>query len=324
MKAMILAAGYGTRLWPLTIDRTKPAIPVMGRPLAGYVAEYLAAYGITEVLVNLHHRPESVRAALGDGRRFGVRLSYIEENEILGTGGALDNAKEWLAGGDFVVINGKIVTDINLGEVLAAHQRAGALATLVLRPNPARERFSEVRVSEGAVRGFGGMPVASDNNRQVPLMFTGIQVLSSDIFRYIPRGRFSHTTVDVYPPAIAAGEIVKAHVAEGNWYELSTIQRYLETALELLKSSGAGASLSAGAVIEAGAEVKETILWENAIVERGAVVERAILGAGVKIKSGTRLKRVAVVRAALVSGQIPPEKALPGYFAGDNFVVPLG
>src|ERR1043166_529583 len=93
MRAMILAAGYGTRLWPLTIDRAKPAIPFMGRPLVGYVAEYLARYGFREIVVNLHHRPESVRAALGDGTRFGVRFHYVNEPTILGTGCALDNAR---------------------------------------------------------------------------------------------------------------------------------------------------------------------------------------------------------------------------------------
>src|ERR671932_1615364 len=118
MRAMILAAGYGTRLWPLTIDRAKPAIPFMGRPLVGYVAEYLARYGFREVVVNLHHRPESVREALGDGSRFGVRLRYVEEPEILGTSGALDNARALLEGETFIVINGKIVTDINLKEAL--------------------------------------------------------------------------------------------------------------------------------------------------------------------------------------------------------------
>src|SRR5205814_6694129 len=92
MRAMILAAGYGTRLWPLTIDRAKPALPFMGRPLVGYVAEYLAQFGCREVAVNLHHRPESVRAALGDGRAFGVHLAYFDEPVILGTSGALDNA----------------------------------------------------------------------------------------------------------------------------------------------------------------------------------------------------------------------------------------
>src|SRR5918912_3915767 len=115
MRAIILSAGYGTRLWPLTEDRTKPALPILGKPLVGYVAEYIASYGFDEVVVNLHHRPESVRAALGDGSRFGVRLHYVEEPEILGTGGALDNARPLLDDGDpFVVINGKLATDIDL------------------------------------------------------------------------------------------------------------------------------------------------------------------------------------------------------------------
>src|SRR5205807_3026326 len=94
MKAMILAAGYGERLWPLTADRTKPALPVLGKPLVGYVAEYLARFGIRDVIVNLHHRPESVRSSLGDDDAFGVNLKYVHEPKILGTSGALDNARD--------------------------------------------------------------------------------------------------------------------------------------------------------------------------------------------------------------------------------------
>src|SRR3982751_2462526 len=168
MRAMILAAGYGTRLWPLTEDRTKPAIPILGRPLVGYVAEYLGRYGFQDVVVNLHHRPESVRAALGDGSRVHVRLEYIEEPVILGTSGALDNARHLLEGDTFVVINGKIITDINLAEALETHRRTNALATLVLRPNPLRERFSIVKTKGDLITGFGGMPEAkkaSDNAR---------------------------------------------------------------------------------------------------------------------------------------------------------------
>src|SRR5215468_7102856 len=115
MHAMILAAGYGTRLWPLTEDRTKPAIPILGQPLVGYVAEYLARFGCRDIVVNLHHRPESVRSSLGDGSRFGVNLNYIEEPTILGTSGALDNARHLLGDETFIVVNGKIITDINLG-----------------------------------------------------------------------------------------------------------------------------------------------------------------------------------------------------------------
>src|SRR5215218_7751253 len=141
MRAIVLSAGYGTRLWPLTEDRTKPAIPILGKPLVGYVAEYIASYGFDDIVVNLHHRPESVRAALGDGSRFGVKLHYVEEPVILGTSGALGNARHLLDGDAFVVINGKLATDIDLREALDTHRRTEALATLVLRPNPARERY---------------------------------------------------------------------------------------------------------------------------------------------------------------------------------------
>ncbi|HEX8457189.1 MAG TPA: NDP-sugar synthase [Pyrinomonadaceae bacterium] len=166
MRAMILAAGYGTRLWPLTLDRAKPALPFMGRPLVGYVAEYLARFGCGEIIVNLHHRPESVRAALGDGSEFGVRLSYIEEPVILGTSGAMDNARAYLEGDTFIVVNGKIATDIDLSAALETHRRAGALATLVLRRNVERERYSIVETEAGLVKRFGGYPnPPSDNDR---------------------------------------------------------------------------------------------------------------------------------------------------------------
>src|ERR1044071_3726659 len=122
MRAMILAAGYGTRLWPLTIDRAKPAIPFMGRPLVGYVAEYLPRYGFRDVVANLHHRPDSVREALGDGSRFGARFHYVEEPSILGTGGALANARELLDTDAFVVVNGKIATDVDLSAALETHR----------------------------------------------------------------------------------------------------------------------------------------------------------------------------------------------------------
>src|SRR5215212_8160581 len=169
MRAMILAAGYGTRLWPLTIDRTKPAIPFMGRPLIGYVAEYLAGYGFDDIVVNLHHQPDSVRAALGDGGAFGVRFHYVEEPVILGTSGAIGNARHLLDGDAFVVINGKLATDIDLREALETHRRNRALATLILRRNPARERYSTVNVRDGLVTGFGGYPtLASDKAGGAP------------------------------------------------------------------------------------------------------------------------------------------------------------
>jgi NDP-sugar pyrophosphorylase family protein len=327
---MILAAGYGTRLWPLTVDRTKPAIPFLGKPLVGYVAEYLSHYGCDEVVVNLHHKPESVREALGDGSRFGVHLEYVEEETILGTSGALANARHLLEGETFFAVNGKIITDIDLTKALETHRSSEALVTLVLLPNAARERFSVVETQGGLVKGFGGMPkplsgddAHQDEEGDVPLMFTGIQILEPRIFDYIPRSGFSHSTTDVYPQAIAQGERIVAHVATGRWYELSTIPRYLDISLALLKDTGRDIEVGVGSLILPGADVRDSVLWENVRVEEGARVHRAVLGDGVMIPSGASVENAAVVRAELVRGTTPPPKALKGEFRGGNFVVPL-
>jgi NDP-sugar pyrophosphorylase family protein len=357
MRAMILSAGYGTRLWPLTEDRTKPALPILGKPLVGYVAEYLAGFGCREILVNLHHRPESVRAALGDGRRFGVSLTYVEEPTILGTSGALDNARDLLDQGTFVVINGKIITDIDLGAALETHRQTKAVATLVLLPNIARERFSIVEVRDGFVGAFGGMPEPqsavgrrqeqeagdqaqrlaaadqsgdrsphskeSEADAAVPLMFTGIQILEPRIFEYIPRGVFSHSTTDVYPQAIDNGELVAAHLGKEKWYELSTISRYLDISLTLLAEQGTTVFKGARSEIATNAQVSNSIIWDDVVVEAGASVNRAVLGDGVRIRQGEVIENAAVVRASLIRGSQPPAKALKGDLRGENFVVPL-
>jgi NDP-sugar pyrophosphorylase family protein len=325
MKAMILAAGYGERLWPLSCDRTKPAFPVLGKPLVGFVAEYLARFGFADVVVNLHHQPDSVRAALGDGSRFGVRLQYVHEPVILGTSGALDNARELLQGGTFVVINGKLITDLDLQSALETHRQQNALATLVLLPNTRHERFSIVETRDGLVSGFGGMPVpeSSAPGAEPPLMFTGIQILESRIFDYIPRGVFSHTITDVYLPAIANGERIAAHVAAGMWYELSTLKRYLDISLALLRRQGTDVNAGRNSSIDRNAEVRDAVLWDEVTVESGAYIRRAVLGDGVRIRAGERIEDAVVVRAELVSGKTPPAKALKGEVQGDNFVVSL-
>ena len=324
MRAMILSAGYGTRLWPLTEDRTKPAIPILGKPLVGYVAEYLAAYGWRDILVNLHYRPDSVRNALDDGSKFGVKLRYIEEPIILGTSGALDNAREFFESETFLVINGKLITDIDLNAALQTHRESGAIATLVLLPNSRRERFTIVETEGRFLKGFGGWPaLPADPEEPLPLMFTGIQILEPHIFDYIPRGVFSHSTTDVYPQAMAEGERIAVHVASGNWYELSTLQRYLDISLTLLSQKNKRLSLGARCVMAEDADVSEAILWDDVIIQAGARVKRSVIADGVRIPPGQVLENAVVVRNALIAGKPIPPKALPGYVEGDNFVVPL-
>ncbi|MFN2530140.1 MAG: sugar phosphate nucleotidyltransferase [Pyrinomonadaceae bacterium] len=322
MRAMILSAGFGTRLWPLTEDRTKPAIPILGKPLVGYVAEYLASHGCREIVVNLHHRPESVRASLGDGSAFGVKLFYIEESEILGTSGALDNARALLDTDTFVVINGKIITDIDLTAALETHKQHHALATLVLMRNTRRERFSVVETRDGLITHFGGMPEQSDVTSS-PLMFTGIQILDRRIFDYIPHGVFSHSTTDVYPKAVAKGERVVAHVAAGRWRELSTLQRYLDISIEILHEKGLSFTAGDHTFIAASAAVQDAVLWDNVAIAANATVRNAVLGDNVQIREGEVVENAVVVPIESIKRRTAPEKSLRGHVEGDNFVVPL-
>lgn len=320
MRAIVLSAGYGTRLWPLTEDRTKPAIPILGKPLVGYVAEYLAGYGVDEIVVNLHHRPESVRRALGDGSRFGVKLHYVEEPVILGTSGALDNRREFFERETFVVVNGKIITDIDLNAAIETHRMMNALATLVLLPNIRRERFSVVETEAVRIKGFGRMPT---NEGPVPLMFTGIHIMEPRILEYVPRGVFSDSVTDVYPKAMANGEIIAAHVASGKWRELSTLKRYLDINVELLQEEGKTFVVGVNALVSASATVKDAVLWDDVEISDRARINRVVLADKVKIGAGEVIENAVVVPRRLVEGKKPPEKAIPGHFQGENFIVPL-
>jgi NDP-sugar pyrophosphorylase family protein len=335
---MILAAGFGTRLWPLTIGRTKPALPFLNRPLISYTIEYLRRYGFTNLIINLHHEPASVREQIGDGREYGVQITYsLEEPEILGTSGALDAVRDRLSGGTFAVINGKIITDLDLEAALATHRRQRALATLVLKPNHGREHFREVLVdSDGRLTGFGQFPNSPNrlNNfnlanqeasaGQTPLMFTGIHLMEPEIFDFIPRGVPSDSVRDVYPAAIAAGRTIAAHVGDGSWYELSTLERYLTISLEFLQRTGRDWIGDEGCRIDPTAKIDRSVLWKRVEVGAGAQLRECIVGDDVRIPAGADYRRAVICRGTLADLADRPEKALPGRMIGENLVVPFG
>jgi len=329
MKGFILAAGFGTRLWPLTEDRTKAAISFLNRPLITYAVEYLASCDIRDLIVNLHHQPESIRNALGNGSALGVNIEYSIEDEILGTSGALDKVRESLLDDDFVVINGKIVTNVDLRQVIASHRSRDAIATLVLKKNTELEHFSIVEIDERShITRFAGFPDVSQkagassgsHNSQIPsnsapLMFTGIQVLSPRIFKYIPRNCFSHSTLNVYPQAIASGETVLGFTSSADWYEMSTLKRYLEAHLRLM--TGGSVITGENCLVEPGASVDQAVLWNNVKVESGARVSYSVLADGVRIPAGATINRAVVVRRAIV------RQLERGEIVGENVIVSI-
>ena len=328
---MILAAGFGTRLFPLTIDRTKPAIPFLGKPLVGYVAEYVAQFGFKDFIVNLHHQPDSVRRALGDGRAFGVHITYtVEEPDILGTAGALDNARHLIEDEPFLIVNGKIISDIDIAAAVETHKSSGALATMVLKANVKRERFTMVETDDGRVTGFGEMakPLTEDEIRDTeheivtPLMFTGIHILDPRVFEYIKPGVYSDIVPHVYRPALERGEKIAAHVAEGSWYELSTIPRYLDISLAMM--DGADVFTGSNCSVSASATIRDSVIWDDVSIGEDVNLYRTILADGVSISDGESFENAAIVRAEMVRNCSEiPEKALKGYIQGENYIVPL-
>ena len=331
MKAMILAAGFGTRLFPLTIDRTKPAIPFLGKPLVGYVAEYVAKFGFKEAVVNLHHQPESVKRALGDGADYGVKIHYtIEQPKILGTAGALDNARNLLEDETFLIVNGKIITDIDIAAALETHRKTGALATMVLKPNVKREKFTIVETKDGFVTAFGDFakPLTKEQIRnpkseiRTPLMFTGIHILEPRVFDYIPRGVYSDIVPTFYNPAIARGERIAAHITDVDWFELSTIPRYLDISLAMM--NGKDVCQGKNCAISADANIRDSVIWDDVNITAGANLYRTIIADNVRIEPGESFENAAIVRAEMVRNCAEmPEKALKGYLQGENYIVPL-
>jgi NDP-sugar pyrophosphorylase family protein len=325
MKAMLLAAGFGSRLFPLTIDRTKPAIPFLGRPLVGYVAEYLSRHGFDELMVNLHHQPESVMRALGDGSQYGVSISYsIEQPSILGTSGALAKVRDWLGNDDFLVVNGKIISEIDISAALRTHRSSGAVATMVLKPNSGRERFTEVFAKNAYITGFGGFPSRSENEPLIspPLMFTGIHILSPKIFDFVPSSGYSDIVPSFYSPALRSGLKIAAHITDESWYELSTIERYLQISLAV--SGNSNVICGNGGEIGEGSSISSSVLWDDVSIESGGRISNCVIGDDVVIRADEEYHNCAIVRAEMVrrAGEIP-EKARKGEFSGDKYVVPL-
>ena len=217
MRAMILAAGFGTRLRPLTDTMPKALVPVAGRPLIEYGLLFLRSQGITEVVINLHHLGEKIRAALGDGSLYGMRIFYSPEDFILDTGGGIKNAQSWLEGETFVVVNCDTILDLDLKEALAFHRRNRAVATLVLRPDPNASRYGILETdSAGRIRRFLGQPPEVKATLS-PYMFTGFQILDPRIFEFMPEVKPFSTTRDTYPYMMQAGESLYGFVHSGPW-----------------------------------------------------------------------------------------------------------
>lgn len=307
-RAMLLCAGLGTRLGALSDERPKPMLPVCDLPILRYGIAQLAAHGIRDLVINVHHRGDVIERELGDGAALGVHIQYSHEDVILGTGGGLKRALPLLdpdgTDAPFVSMNGKLIFDVDLGALLAAFAREpDALGMMVVRAVPDAAAWGAIDVQDGRVANVFG------EGRH---MFCGVHVTRPSVVARLPDGEACMIRQG-YLPWLRAGARVAAFEHEGGYFaEHSTPARYLESNWALLGGAalrhppGPLTGVDASAVIERGAEVREPVrIGPGAHIGAGAVVgPLAVVGAGATVEAGARLERTVVWAGAHARGAL--------------------
>jgi NDP-sugar pyrophosphorylase family protein len=326
---MLLSAGLGTRMRPLTLCVPKPAIPVLGRPIAVEILSRMRDHGIDHAVLNLHHLPEQVVKAVGERETAGLpELRYSLEQTILGTGGGIGKAADRLRGdGPILVHNCDFLSDIDLRGVLERHRQSGMLATLVLAPP--RPGYSVVEIDrDGTVLSIAGRPSADPDEVEAGLLFTGCHVIDESVLDRIPENRASCIVADVYRPLIQERKLGSV-VHDGFWWEFGTPELYLQGSLQLIDlpvdrrlavtvhdtvqeingnrvALGAGASLQDGARVVGraaiglachvgkGSEIRDSVIMPEAWIGPGSRLDRVIVGPGVEIPADSSFENVMI------------------------------
>ncbi len=280
MKAMILAAGLGTRLRPLTSDRPKALVPVGNKPLIDRLIQYLKEHHVSEIVVNAHHHPQQVVKHLDCGKPFGIDIDVRVEPDILGTGGGIKNTEDFWDADPFFVINGDILTNIDLGQALESHQKSKNLATLILH---SYRPFNYVRIDKD----LNIKDIASESH-PTRLAFTGIHIIEPELLNHIPSGVFSNI-VDCYRQLMKSGKPIRAYISKGHyWRDIGTVSSYVLANRESLQ--GDSFLIAPDCRIHESARLRDwAIVGENACLEKNIEIRGSILWKNVRIKSETKV-----------------------------------
>jgi mannose-1-phosphate guanylyltransferase len=315
---MILAGGLSTRLYPLTKAVPKPLVPVAGVPNAAHLVRYLKSYGFDEIYINVHYLADAIVAALGDGSRFGVKLLYSYEPELLGSAGGVKKVEAFFADDDFLVIGCDEVTDLRLDRLLDFHRKRAAIATIGLVECEEVDQYGVVLLDDrGKIVGFQEKPAKGTELSK--LANTGVYLFSPEIFTHIPADTFYDFGKQVFPALQAASEPFYGFEARGAyWADIGTPGEYRRASYDVLRgviaipetaANGVDPSAILGSDIRiegpvrlcAGARVGNgvtilgpTIVGERAAVEAGARLERAILWEGSLVGENATLRDAVV------------------------------
>jgi len=319
MQAIVLVGGEGTRLRPLTETVPKPALTLVDRPFLAYMIEWLAGHGVTEVVLACGFLPGVLREALaGEEDRAGVSIRYVAEPEPLGTAGAIRFAADEL-GEDlddrFLALNGDVLTDLDLGSLLRAHEQREAVATIGLHPVEDSSAFGLVHSDEGGeVREF----LEKTGERRPGEINAGMYALERSVLDLIPPGVSVSIEREVFPRLV--GEGLHGQLLDGYWVDIGTPERYLQASWDILEGRvetrveptspglltaadaelagaakvGPRAVIGPGCRIGVGAEVRESVLLEGCLIGEGARISNSILAAGVEVAPGVVLEGAVV------------------------------
>lgn len=322
MKAVILAGGLGTRLRPLTCAVPKPLVPVVNKPLLEYTLQLLKKHGFDDILILLYYRGDSIRDFAGDGGRFGIRISYLENEEDLGTAGSVESARSCLEQ-PFLVISGDTISNFNLEKLADFHRDKKSLLTIVLtRVKDPLEFGITVNSKDGRIERFLEKP--SPEKAFSKVVNTGMYIIDPEVMDYIPHGQKFDFSKDLFPVLLEKELPLYGYTASGYWKDVGTINEYLNVHNEILKGnadfalsvscsgttvrkkvcSGEKTTICRDAVFEgkvvigsncvigSSARLRDTVIGNNCIVEESASVSRSVIWDNVVIGKKAVLKEM--------------------------------
>jgi mannose-1-phosphate guanylyltransferase len=316
---MVMAAGLGTRLRPLTYEVPKPLVPVANRPVMEHILELLPGHGFDEVISNLHWFPDTIREVIGDGSALGVQLTYSYEEELLGTAGGVRNVADYFGSDSFLVMAGDALTDIDLTALREAHERNGGIATLaVKRVANVSEYGVVITGSDGRVQGFQEKPDPAEALSDLASCM--IYMLEREIFDYFPDRPVVDFALEVFPALLENDVPFHVHAIDEYWNDVGSLPEYLQGNLdalegavnvrgrgELLAPAGDAEAIETGApgvsgpvLVGDGCELDPSARLDGPL----AIGDGCVVGAGARVKHSVLLPRAQVPGEAIVAGAI--------------------
>jgi len=295
MKAMVLAAGVGSRLDPLTTAVPKPLVPVANRPIMELILELLKRHGITEVFSNLHHLPDQLIRYFGDGSRIGMKLRFHHEEELSGDAGGVRACRAFLEDGTFIVLMGDLLTDADLTSIVAEHKKKGALATIGLKAVDDVSQFGVALTDDqGFITGFQEKPNPSEALSN--LASTGIYVFEPEIFEHIPGEGVYGFGRQLFPSLLEKGAPVLGFEFKSYWSDVGTINQYRLSNFDALEGRIN--------VEFAGKQTPQGFLADGAVIESGCNIDGLLLlGKNSRLESGVEVRGRVIVGDDCVVGK---------------------